>query len=323
MQHLCNLCAMINYKSKIIKTMKKTLLVLFACICALTACTTQDKAQTRAERIREQLLTCDGSSVIVVAHRADWRNFPENSLEAIQSSIEMGVDMLEIDVQRTKDGVLILMHDHNLDRTTTGTGNIADTNWEDIAELNLKDHQGNVTAYKVPKLEDALLACKDRIMINLDKADRYFDEVFAMLERTGTTNLIVMKGGQPAAEVKAKFGKYLEKVIYMPVVNIDKPESEQAIYDFLNDLKPVAFELCWNNPESLVPAKMEKALKGKSLIWYNTLWDWLCAGHNDDKAVDDPDGTYGFMIDTLGARILQTDRPQMMIEYLRSRNLHE
>ena len=303
--------------------MKKTLLILFACICALTACTEQKPTPTRAERIREQLLTCDESSVIVVAHRADWRNFPENSLEAIQSAIEMGVDMLEIDVQRTKDGVLILMHDHNLDRTTTGSGNIADTNWEDIAKLNLKDHQGNVTTYKVPKLEDALLACKDRIMINLDKADRYFDEVFAMLERTGTTNLIVMKGGQPANEVKEKFGKYLEKVIYMPVVNIDKPESEQAIHDFLNDLKPLAFELCWNNPESEVPAKMEKALKGRSLIWYNTLWDWLCAGHNDDKAVDDPDGTWGYMIDTLGARILQTDRPQLMIEYLRSRKLHE
>ena len=51
-------------------------------------------------------------------------------------------------------------------------------------------------------------------MINLDKADRYFDEVFALLEKTGTTNLIVMKGGQPAAEVKAKFGQYLDKVIY-------------------------------------------------------------------------------------------------------------
>ena len=303
--------------------MKKTLLILFACICALTACTEQKPTPTRAERIREQLLTCDESSVIVVAHRADWRNFPENSLEAIQSAIEMGVDMLEIDVQRTKDGVLILMHDHNLDRTTTGSGNIADTNWEDIAKLNLKDHQGNVTTYKVPKLEDALLMCKDRIMINLDKADRYFDEVFAMLERTGTTNLIVMKGGQPANEVKEKFGKYLEKVIYMPVVNIDKPESEQAIYDFLNDLKPLAFELCWNNPESEVPAKMEKALKGRSLIWYNTLWDWLCAGHHDDKAVEDLDGTYGYMIDTLGARILQTDRPQLMLDYLRSRKLHE
>lgn len=303
--------------------MKTKFILLFACVCALLASCTTQPAQTRAERIREQLLTCDESSVIVVAHRADWRNYPENSLEAIQSAIDMGVDMLEIDVQRTKDGVLMLMHDHNLDRTTTGTGNIAETNWEDIAKLSLKDHQGNVTAYKVPKLEDALLMCKDRIMINLDKADRYFDEVFALLEKTGTTNLIVMKGGQPAGEVKKKFGKYLEKVIYMPVVSIDKPESEQAIYDFLNDLKPMAFELCWNNPESEVPAKMEKALKGRSLIWYNTLWDWLCAGHNDDKAVDDPDGTWGYMIDTLGARILQTDRPQLMIEYLRSRNLHE
>ena len=302
--------------------MKKTLFVLFACICALTACTEQP-TQTRAERIREQLLTCNESSVIVVAHRADWRNYPENSLEAINSAIDMGVDMLEIDVQRTKDGVLILMHDHNLDRTTTGSGNIADTDWEDIAKLNLKDHKGNVTAYKVPKLEDALLACKDRIMINLDKADRYFDEVFALLEKTGTINLIVMKGGQPASEVKTKFGKYLEKVIYMPVVTINEPESEQAVHDFLNELKPVAFELCWSNPESQVPVKMEKALKGRALIWYNTLWDWLCAGHNDDKAVDDPDGTYGYMIDTLGARILQTDRPQFMIEYLRSRNLHE
>ena len=303
--------------------MKTKFILLVTCVCALFASCSSQSAQPRAERIREQLLTCDESSVIVVAHRADWRNYPENSLEAIQSAIDMGVDMLEIDVQRTKDGVLMLMHDHNLDRTTTGTGNIADTNWEDIAKLNLKDYQGNVTAYKVPKLEDALLMCKDRIMINLDKADRYFDEVFALLEKTGTTNLIVMKGGQPANEVKEKFGQYLEKVIYMPVVTINNPESEQAIYDFLNDLKPVAFELCWSNPESEVPAKMEKALKSRSLIWYNTLWDWLCAGHNDDKAVDDPDGTWGYMIDTLGARILQTDRPQLMIEYLRSRNLHE
>lgn len=303
--------------------MKKTFVLLLACISILTACTTPKEAPTRAEQIREQLLTCDESSVIVVAHRADWRNFPENSLEAVQSAIDMGVDMLELDVQRTKDGVLILMHDQKLDRTTTGSGSIADFTWEDIAQLNLKDHQGNITAYKVPKLEDVLLMCKDRIMINLDKADRYFDEVFPLLEKTGTTNLIVMKGGQPAKEVKEKFGKYLEKVIYMPVVSVDKPESEQAIQDFLKDLKPVAFELCWNNPESPVPAKMVKELKGRSLIWYNTLWASLCAGHHDDVALENPDGAYGFMIDSLGARILQTDRPQLMIEYLRSRNLHK
>ena len=303
--------------------MKTKFIILFACICALMASCTSQPTPTRAEKIRTQLLTCDESSVIVVAHRADWRNFPENSLEAIQSSIEMGVDMLELDVQRTKDGVLILMHDQKLDRTTTGQGNIAETTWEEISKLNLKDHKGEVTSYKVPKLEDALLLCKDRIMINLDKADRYFDEVFALLDKTGTGDLIVMKGGQPADKVREKFGKYLDKVIYMPIVTINDEASEQAINAFMEDMKPVAFELCYSNANSPVPAKLKTSLKGRTLLWYNTLWASLCAGHHDDLAVEDPDGTYGFMIDSLGARILQTDRPQLMLEYLRSRNLHE
>ena len=303
--------------------MKTKFILLFACICALMASCTSQPTPTRAEKIRTQLLTCDESSVIVVAHRADWRNFPENSLEAIQSSIDMGVDMLELDVQRTKDGVLILMHDNKLDRTTTGQGNIAETTWEEISKLNLKDHKGEVTSYKVPKLEDVLLLCKDRIMINLDKADRYFDEVFALLDKTGTGDLIVMKGGQPADKVREKFGQYLDKVIYMPIVTINDEASEQTINAFMEDMKPVAFELCYSNANSPVPAKLKTTLKGRTLLWYNTLWDWLCAGHHDDLAVEDLDGTYGFMIDSLGARILQTDRPQLMLEYLRSRNLHE
>ena len=303
--------------------MKTKFILLFACVCALLASCTTQPAPTRAEKIRTQLLTCDESSVIVVAHRADWRNFPENSLEAIQSSIEMGVDMLELDVQRTKDGVLILMHDQKLDRTTTGQGNIAETTWEEISKLNLKDHKGEVTSYKVPKLEDALLLCKDRIMINLDKADRYFDEVFALLDKTGTGDLIVMKGGQPADQVREKFGKYLDRVIYMPIVTINDEASEQTINAFMEDMKPVAFELCYSNAQSPVPAKLKTSLKGRTLLWYNTLWASLCAGHHDDLAVEDLDGTYGFMIDSLGARILQTDRPQLMLEYLRSRNLHE
>ena len=303
--------------------MKTKFIILFACICALMASCSTQPTPTRAEKIRTQLLTCDESSVIVVAHRADWRSFPENSLEAIQSSIDMGVDMLELDVQRTKDGVLILMHDPKLDRTTTGQGNIAETTWEEISKLNLKDHKGEVTGYKVPKLEDALLLCKDRIMINLDKADRYFDEVFALLDKTGAGNLIVMKGGQPADQVREKFGKYLDRVIYMPIVTINDEASEETINAFMEDMKPVAFELCYSNAESPVPAKLKTSLKGRSLLWYNTLWASLCAGHHDDLAVEDPDGTYGFMIDSLGARILQTDRPQFMLEYLRSRNLHE
>lgn len=56
-------------------------------------------------------------SVLVVSHRGDWRNAPENSLQAFQNCIDMGVDMVELDLKKTKDGELILMHDNTLNRT--------------------------------------------------------------------------------------------------------------------------------------------------------------------------------------------------------------
>ena len=50
------------------------------------------------------LLDSNNNEVIVVSHRGDWRNAPENSIQAIQNCIEMGVDMVEIDIRETKDG---------------------------------------------------------------------------------------------------------------------------------------------------------------------------------------------------------------------------
>ncbi|MDE6491513.1 MAG: glycerophosphodiester phosphodiesterase family protein, partial [Muribaculaceae bacterium] len=96
-------------------------------------------AATRSDSIRARLLNPDNKSVIVASHRADWRNFPENSLEGIESAIAMGVDIVELDVHMTKDSVLILMHDSTLDRTSTGHGKISNATLEEIKALNLKN----------------------------------------------------------------------------------------------------------------------------------------------------------------------------------------
>ena len=61
---------------------------------------------------------------MVVAHRGDWRYAPENSIAAIEHSIDVGVDVVELDLQMTKDSVLIVMHDGTLNRTTTGKGKV-------------------------------------------------------------------------------------------------------------------------------------------------------------------------------------------------------
>lgn len=279
--------------------------------------------RTRSDEIREKLLTGDKTSVIVASHRGDWRNFPENSLEAIDNAIAMGVDIVELDVHRTQDSVLILMHDPKLDRTTTGKGLIAEATMDYINTLNLKNGCNIRTIHKVPTLEEALLHAKGKIMINLDKADRYFDQVYDLLVKTGTTKQIIMKGNKSAEKVKEQFGPYLNDVIYMPIVNLDKDNAASQIETFITDMHPVAFELLYKLDSNPLPVKLKDSLDGRTLIWYNTLWDTMAGGHDDDMSLKNPDNGYGYLIDNLGASIIQTDRPQYLLDYLRKRNLHD
>lgn len=94
-----------------------------------------------AQRLKEILSDLDAPashSVLVVAHRGDWRNAPENSLQAFQNCIDMGVYMVELDLKKTQDGVLILLHDRTLDLTTIGKGLPEGYTLEEIKKLRLK-----------------------------------------------------------------------------------------------------------------------------------------------------------------------------------------
>ena len=304
---------------------------VFACLLALvvlTGCSGEARQsaapENRAEGLRARLLAGDTTAVFVVAHRGDWRHAPENSVAAIEHSIAVGVDVVELDLQLTRDSVLIVMHDATLNRTTTGKGRVADWTLDSIRTLKLKNGCGIRTKHPVPTLEEALLAAKGRVLVNLDKADRYFDLVVPVLERTGTTRQIVMKGSKPADEVLALYGKYLDEVIYMPVVNLDNENAAELMREYVADLKPAAYELLYAQAEdTAMPLRMRDTLRGRALIWYNTLWDTLCGGHDDDLSLEDPDAAFGYLIDTLGARIIQTDRAEHLLNYLRQRGLHD
>lgn len=298
--------------------MKRIYILLCAVFVAL-----QFSAQNRVEQIREKLMSCNSGSVIVVAHRGDWRNFPENSLEAIDNAIKMGVDIVELDVKKTKDGELILMHDRTLNRTTTGKGLVSDNTLDDIRKLNLRNGCNIRTIHKVPTLEEALLHAKGKIMINLDQADLYFDQIYELMQKTGTTRQIIMKGRKPATEVKKQFGDYLKDVIYMPIINLDASGAEEQVEAFIKDMSPVALELLFVNDANPLPKKLAATLESRTLIWYNTLWDTMAGGHDDDMSLQDPDAGYGYLIDTLGCRIIQTDRPAYLLDYLRKRKLHD
>lgn len=297
--------------------MKRIFILLLVC------CLQQVYAQSRVDGIKKKLFDKKGTNVLVVSHRGDWRFAPENSVAAVANAIKMGVDIVEIDIQKTSDGKLVLMHDKTLDRTTTGKGKISDWTLDSLKALKLKNGLSIKTRIGIPTLEEVLLLAKGKVMLNLDKADNYFQDVYPLLEKTGTADQIIMKGNKPAVQVKDQYGKYLDKIIYMPVVDLDKANAEEAITEHLRLIKPVAFELLFASDNNYKPKEIAKLLRGKSLIWYNTLWDTMAGGHDDDKSLVDPEGGYGYLIDTLNCRIIQTDRPALLIDYLRKRGLHE
>lgn len=277
--------------------------------------------QQKVEDIYRKIVDATNNEVLVVAHRGDWRYAPENSLAAIAHSIKQGADIVELDVQKTKDGKLILMHDATLDRTTTGTGRVCDWILDSIKTLFLRNGAALRTKHRVPTLEEALMLVKGKVMVNLDKAYPIFDEIYPLLKKTGTVRQIVMKGGNTVEEIKQKLGKYLNEILYMPVIQIDAPDGIRKIKEFEEALKPVAFELVFASDTCKAPKVAREMLKGKSRIWYNTLWDTLAGGY-DDKSLEDPDAGYGFLIDQLGATMIQTDRTAFLLEYLKSRGLH-
>ena len=281
-------------------------------------------AQDRIASLRNNLLHDDTHSVLVVSHRADWRNAPENSLQAIKNCMAMGVDMVEIDLKKTKDGQLILLHDKTIDRTTTGKGNPEDHTLAELRQFRLRNGAGHKTDHVIPTFEEVMTLCKGKILVNVDKGYDYFKDAYAILEKTGTVQQCIMKAGLPYEQVRKENGEVLEKMIFMPVINLHKDGAETIIDGYMKNLKPVAYELVFDNDGEEVQRLIKKVRDSGAKIFINSLWAELCGGHYDDRAVEqnEPDESWGWIIGQ-GVKLIQTDRPQQLLKYLRERKLHD
>lgn len=279
---------------------------------------------SNAQYVKDAFSLSASEEILVVSHRADWRNAPENSLQAIQNCIDMGVDMVEVDLKKTKDGHLILMHDKTLNRTTTGKGRPEDYTLAELKEMRLKNGAGHKTRHQIPTFEECMLLCKGKIMVNVDKGYDYFKEAYAILKKTGTVNQCVMKAGLPYEQVKAENGEVLDKMIFMPVVNLHKEGAEAIIDGYLTHMQPKAFELVFDNDGPEVLRLIRKVRESGAKIFINSLWPELCGGHDDDRAVelDEPERSWGWIVKQ-GAKLVQTDRPALLLDYLKEKGLHE
>ena len=120
-----------------------------------------------------ELFHYEGAAMPVVsAHRGGaLPGYPENCIATFEHTLRRTFSILEIDLQATRDGQLVLHHDPTLNRTTTGTGRLADRTWTELQELRLKDPDGNATEYRIPTLDEALRWARGKTIVILDKKD--------------------------------------------------------------------------------------------------------------------------------------------------------
>ena len=253
--------------------------------------------------------------VLVAAHRADWHAAPENSLPAIQSCIDNGVDIVEVDNKLTKDGFLVIMHDQTVDRTTNGKGKVSDYTLAEIKKLRLKDKDGNLTSECIPTFEEVMNLCRGKVMVNIDQSYYYWDKVMEILKKTNTTAQGMMKSGLPYDKVVADHGNIFGQIAYIPVVSLDREGAEKTVDGFLGKCPVV--ECCFEKVTPKVLQLMQKIADHGSRVWVNTMWASLNGGHDDVTAYKENNfkDTWEWLIQA-GANVLQTDYSPQMVTYL-------
>jgi glycerophosphoryl diester phosphodiesterase len=139
---------------------------------AKTASTAPVAASAPAPAALPQRLDClrQSGGVLLIGHRGGpTRDYPENAIETFQRTYDAGTHAMEIDIAETKDNQLVLMHDDDLERTTTGEGLVSDHTLAEIQALKLETYS-KTTAYAPPTLAATLeWVVKSGAVVELDK----------------------------------------------------------------------------------------------------------------------------------------------------------
>jgi glycerophosphoryl diester phosphodiesterase len=105
----------------------------------------------------------------VIAHRGGRRWAPENTLAAFRKSLELGVDGIELDVQRCASGELVVFHDSDLVRTTSGAGTVATTSYTDLCRLDAgRWFHESFAGERIPLLSEVFDLVSDQCMVHVE-----------------------------------------------------------------------------------------------------------------------------------------------------------
>jgi glycerophosphoryl diester phosphodiesterase len=283
----------------------KRLVCAFAAL-LLAACETVPALPDARDRTPENIgkfFDClrEKSLVVVAAHRGG--DAPaENAIETFERTLRgaPGPVLVEIDVRRTRDGVLVLMHDETLDRTTTGRGPVNAVTLAEFRKLQLKDESGRILDARPPTLARALDWSKNKAILELDvKRGTPFAEVIAAVRAAKAEKrvVVIVYNVEDALTVHRLAP---DLMISAPGESVSQLE---AISSIRVDLSRILGFTGIREPNSALNVELNQ--KGVETI-FGTLGD--PATSMDGRFARDGDQGYVAVGDT-GVTIIATDRP--------------
>lgn len=248
-------------------------------------------------------------TVYICSHRAvhltlSNKVYAENSMTAINMAISNKIDLFECDVRNTADGVLVLMHDATINRTTNGTGTLNKLNYSEVRGLKLRDAATNLTNDTIPTLKQVLAVSKNKIFIALD-----------------------IDGKAPVAEVLKLVQEMdmLDDVLFFT--------ASQSDVSYLMNNGAIAMPSCYNNTTfgNYLQNKLKPLLFQTDKNGYNEEWVSMkaadiriyCNLYMLDAALPNVDN-WAQLNEAIqnGVNIVQTDYPLEMLIYLKSTHKH-
>ena len=257
----------------------------------------------------------------LAAHRGVCgANIPCNSIAAYKIATDLGADVVEIDVSKTKDGKYYVFHPW-MEPVFLKSKYIWEMTASELDELTLVNQDGVKTSYKVPTLSEVFALLKGKAYINVDKFWTDVEGITEEIRRAGVEKQVIVKT-HVDEESLAKVEKYAPDLMFVPLVRSEDTITENLLKRNIN---LIGVEVLFKNDnEKCISDEYIKSMHNKGLlIWANSIIydekDIINGYHSDDISLtDSPDKGWGWLIDK-NVDFIQTDWLIYLQNYLKNR----
>ncbi|TLX70370.1 hypothetical protein E9993_22310 [Labilibacter sediminis] len=247
----------------------------------------------------------DKGTILIAVSYQDLLVYSKTSINKV---IDQGVDIVEIEIKLNKDSVLVLTPSKE--------------NGPVYKHGKIFDLKTNSAENDIQTLEECMLGIDGNILVCINNYNGDLDIVERILNKTGTINQVIIKVQEDIDHVSDRYGTVLDRIKCVPVVNAKTPYVKGFVDDFLIEFNPYAFEVSFNLEDSLKLDIISMVKERGCNLWVESLYHNMNSQNNNGRNINDIMKDWDWLIEQ-GANIIQTDRPELLLEYLREKGLHD